>query len=1716
MQQRSATAGRRPSGTDGSDFSYRMVVDSRYTRVAKGKFRLGALLAAQTASQVVWTSLMLLSASHEKKFETFAAISVSVGFISLIIGEFGRRRSHVTLLRLYAIISSIATVLSVACIIRSDLHLKRVGRGPTGLITRHVARINESRELPPFAGKLVNLHSPFDTSPAAPQPERLGSTNVLWLSQHATVSRAAVYGASQREEELALFWAPINRPCSTPAERTGSRRTQREGLRRATPGDPWAKSVRSLGFFPFRNRFSVLGFITRAWYEKAQQEPNFKQWRVSGQFFPLSPAEEQAVRGVRRKLEVTNTDGCAFKRRRDSQLHPSPFERIFSAVFQALKDQCNRMSAVRSLTIRHENATSIIWLAMRFLHQILIPVISSRTPFGISDPGKRNCNWFTKRDAMMSHALATALAIPTPKPRGTDRSPLGRLGPSPRPSVRLAAVGTAAAPPAAELERRKLDLLQAVQETQRGLAATADQRSAVEEALVCVEEYDAGSPVNLSELDGTWRLNYTSASDVLVLFEAAVRLPFLQVGQIFQKFECKDRSDGGMVRNVELEGATLVVSAKFSVLSKRNIFLEFEEVAVENIRISEELQALIAPAILPRSYLSLQILQFIRTFRTQVPVSGPERRSPGGLYYLSYLDRDMLLGRAVGGGGVFVFTKAQPITLQWTIGMTSREKWTMHQLRSLHALVTCASPTESRARESKDPRSLFSASPRLPPLIEEEEPKLFRNPRSPSMEPEDRDNHVVNFLCPTDCSSLPPPLQDDNGGDATAVGACIIDEPHLLRSPFASDAAAVEETLPKRKRGRPRKAYVAGGRKPASKRVEEVCFVCYGGGDLLVCDRRGCLKVYHPTCVNRDQAFFHSQSRWECGWHTCSICKKAATYKCYTCTYSLCKGCIREARYFCVRGRKGFCETCYRTTIMIESNGESNEEKGRLDFDNRNSLEYLFNVYWLTLKGKLSLTLEELGNAKDTWKGSGTSVYNEETSDELYDANDDEEASSDSSPGCDDGSNSSRKKFGGHSRKPTDVEGPADNEKKSLTEDSEWATPELLGLVAHMKNGDKSVMSQFDVQALLLEYIKQNKLRDPHRKSQIVSDTRLYNLFGKARVGHFEMLKLLESHFLIKEASQASTHDNHGGTVDSQSGQTDAEEYNNITGMVSDKRQKTRKRVEREPQFNLEDYAAIDVHNINLIYLRRSLMEDLINDDSFSKKVVGSFVRIRISCAAGQKQDMYRLVQVMGTHVVAEKYKVGKKTIDIAVEILNLDKIEILSIDALSNQEFTEEECKRLRQSIKCGLISRLTVGDVLQKAKVLQEVRIKDVLSTPEERQRRVNEVPEIHVDPNMDPNYESLEEEADTDREDANYFIRSRKIKGKELLSPHKGGSKSNYHAAKDSSTSWLSNRNTQEVGTEDKIEAVVSPGDRKNEASWSDGNVGWVSLETPKEHVHSTKLESSVWNSKQFSNEVPLASNISEDDKVWHYQDPSGRIQGPFSMMQLQKWSSTGYFPQCLRIWLTSQKQENSVLLTDVLLKILKDSQQEPQLTCYSQPANLAGATAHTRHEWNIGWRGNENPALVGLKQNDDHYIGNQSDIIISATGFSVSDAVRYAPQSANYGGPNRELMTHHEGRIGSYPRVWNTSKDMNSWHGQPTSYNSPSPSSSFSRNPCNIPDHQVVANQAGNAERWNRNQDHGSSWSSIRSRPVGPSGQSYEERHSTRSFSSQQSNQNFAQY
>lgn len=355
----------------------------------------------------------------------------------------------------------------------------------------------------------------------------------------------------------------------------------------------------------------------------------------------------------------------------------------------------------------------------------------------------------------------------------------------------------------------------------------------------------------------------------------------------------------------------------------------------------------------------------------------------------------------------------------------------------------------------------------------------------------------------------------------------------------------------------------------------------------------------------------------------------------------------------------------------------------------------------------------------------------------------------------------------------------------------------------------------------------------------------------------------------------------------------------------------------------------------------------------------------------------------------------------------------------------------------------------------------------------------------------------------------------RGKILLSPGRG-SVSNYPwngTAKSSTTGWTPNKTE---GTEDKIKELVPLGERKKELSRH---------ETLKGQTHATIQEASAWKSNQISydsapdstvafSELPVLSNSSENDKVWHYQDPTGKIQGPFTILQLRKWNSTGFFPPDLRVWHISQKQEESMFLTDVL-KLHNDVQQNPPLVNFSQPQNFAGLAANTGHNWDTGGRENQSLTLVGIKQNENHWNVNQN-ITMSGVAYNVPSTDRRGPQASNFSEPNRELVTQ-EGRIGVSARVWELPKDPNAWYKQGASYNLPSPgfSTSVTESP-NSPVYQVIGAQAENAERWGRNQDQGSLWSSVNSRLSRPNSQGYEEQHSSWIPLSQQAHQVSVQY
>ncbi|XP_010531069.1 PREDICTED: zinc finger CCCH domain-containing protein 44 [Tarenaya hassleriana] len=328
------------------------------------------------------------------------------------------------------------------------------------------------------------------------------------------------------------------------------------------------------------------------------------------------------------------------------------------------------------------------------------------------------------------------------------------------------------------------------------------------------------------------------------------------------------------------------------------------------------------------------------------------------------------------------------------------------------------------------------------------------------------------------------------------------------------------------RRGRPPRSLAKDASSPPStvsqqrkrREEEDVCFVCFDGGSLVVCDRRGCPKAYHPACVKRTEAFFKSRAKWNCGWHICTTCHKGSFYMCYTCPYSICKRCVRSSEYVVVRGDKGFCKVCMKTIMLIENAAEANKEK--VDFDDQSSWEYLFKIYWVSLKEKLSLSLDDLTKAKNPWKSASSTSSKGKLKNRLFD-HDDGNISFSHNP-CGD--------VKVHHAKTRKTEAASGNKSGSLPGRTEWATNELLQFVGYMKNGDTSVLSKYDVQTLVLEHVRRNNLQDPCQNSQIVCDSKLMGLFGKERVDHLQMLKLLDYHFLDQDMSRVTSSSSRGGT----------------------------------------------------------------------------------------------------------------------------------------------------------------------------------------------------------------------------------------------------------------------------------------------------------------------------------------------------------------------------------------------------------------------------------------------------------------------------------------------------------------------------------------------------------------------------------------------------------
>uniref|UniRef100_K4AJ40 Zinc finger PHD-type domain-containing protein n=1 Tax=Setaria italica TaxID=4555 RepID=K4AJ40_SETIT len=185
----------------------------------------------------------------------------------------------------------------------------------------------------------------------------------------------------------------------------------------------------------------------------------------------------------------------------------------------------------------------------------------------------------------------------------------------------------------------------------------------------------------------------------------------------------------------------------------------------------------------------------------------------------------------------------------------------------------------NHAADRRDDDDLLDGDPAAPP------PSL--NPTR-SMDPAPAGAHNLTppeagwppelRLPPPPAEPPPPPPQAAGMDDSQFLGSIM-----GLPPPEAPPRQEAPAPLGPKRRGRPPKnkdgagagagsgaALVPAPPKPARRKEDEeevVCFICFDGGNLVVCDRRGCPKVYHPACIKRDEAFFQSRSKWNCGTH---------------------------------------------------------------------------------------------------------------------------------------------------------------------------------------------------------------------------------------------------------------------------------------------------------------------------------------------------------------------------------------------------------------------------------------------------------------------------------------------------------------------------------------------------------------------------------------------------------------------------------------------------------------------------------------------------------------------------------------------------------------------------------------------------------------------------------------------------------------------------------
>ncbi|KAL5081159.1 hypothetical protein RYX36_009580 [Vicia faba] len=258
--------------------------------------------------------------------------------------------------------------------------------------------------------------------------------------------------------------------------------------------------------------------------------------------------------------------------------------------------------------------------------------------------------------------------------------------------------------------------------------------------------------------------------------------------------------------------------------------------------------------------------------------------------------------------------------------------------------------------------------------------------------------------------------------------------------------------------------------------------------------------------------------------------------------------------------------------------------------------------------------------------------------------------------------------------------------KSKKKEYNGWGSTSLIQFLESIGRDTSSKISQSDVTKIINDYVKQNNLVKPTKKKRVLCDVRLQLLFGKKSISRMNISNLLESHFL----------ENCGQSDEDLLFDSDDDEYacEILKPAPSERKSQPRKHVVEKPR---SCFAAINPSNIKLVYLKRSLVEELLKDlETFEAKVVRSFIRTKSDPNDYLQKNSHLLLQITGI-----KKSSG---VDGEIRLQASGFIKDIRINMLSDDNFSEAECEDLHRRVKDGLLKKLKIVDLEEKARVLHE----------------------------------------------------------------------------------------------------------------------------------------------------------------------------------------------------------------------------------------------------------------------------------------------------------------------------------------------------------------------------------------------------------------------------